>query len=284
MDSGGSALKLYMAEQLADTLFEIGRDQMTKGCYESALQWLDRAHDILASQNPEDLSIEASEVRSCVMHTTIRVLLKARDEDSISRAWNICHEIEGETKNKVILWLLKLELLAVDQSAAQDYYEVLDGVVRHIHLSDANLATILHHVHELRRRNARLAHAVLVVLLSERVLVMDEMAWVERTLITIVWNCTTSPELGAMTDALDELLGIVVAKTDSALSTAATHAAQILMVKRIDALYNQADYDQADMWCRIALHDVFRASGTSNVGKLQRLLFLEAVETNLDDE
>ena len=56
------------------------------------------------------------------------------------------------------------------------------------------------------------------------------------------------------------------------------------MVKRIDALYNQADYDQADMWCRIALHDVFRASGTSNVGKLQRLLFLEAVETNLDDE
>ncbi len=230
MDSEGSALKLYMAEQLADTLFEIGRDQMTKGCHKSALQWLDRAHDILASQNPEDLSTEASEVRSCIMHTTIRVLLKARDEESISRAWNICHEIEGETKNKVIFWLLKLELLAIDQSAAQDYYEVLNGVVRHIHLSDANLAMILHHVHELRRRNARLAHAVLVVLLSERVLVMDEMAWVERTLITIVWNCTTSPELGAMTDALDELLGIVVAKTDSALSTAATHAAQIVSV------------------------------------------------------
>ncbi|KAL8759175.1 MAG: hypothetical protein Q9199_000933 [Rusavskia elegans] len=284
MNPESSALELSSAERLADALFEIGRDQMIKGCYTSALQWLDRAHDILASQNPEDLSTDASEVRSCIMHTTVRVLLKACDEESISRAWNICHELEGETKNKVVLWLLKLELLGVDQSAAQDYYEVLDGVVRHIHLSDVNLAMILHHVHELRRRNARLAHAILVVLLSERVLVMDEIAWVERTLVTTVWNCTTSPDLGTMTDALEELLDTIVAKTDSGLSTSATHAAQILMLKRIEALYNQADYDQADIWCRLALHNVFSGSGTSNVGKLQRLLLFKAVGMHLFDD
>lgn len=237
MNPESSALELSSAERLADALFEIGRDQMTKGCYTSALQWLDRAHDILASQNPEDLSTDASEVRSCIMHTTVRVLLKARDEESISRARNICHELEGETKNKVVLWLLKLELLGVDQSAAQDYYEVLDGVVRHIHLSDVNLAMILHHVHELRRRNARLAHAILVVLLSERVLVMDEIAWVERTLVTTVWNCTTSPDLGTMTDALEELLDTIVAKTDSGLSTSATHAAQIVSVSLYAYVY-----------------------------------------------
>lgn len=44
------------------------------------------------------------------------------------------------------------------------------------------------------------------------------------------------------------------------------------MLKRIEALYNQADYDQADIWCRLALHNVFSGSGASNVGKLQRLL------------
>ncbi|KAL8656576.1 MAG: hypothetical protein Q9226_002619 [Calogaya cf. arnoldii] len=227
MNPENNAPEPSIAEQLADSLFEIGRDQLSKECYQSALQWLDRAHDILASQNPEDLRDDASELRSCIMHTTIRVLLKAHDEDSISRAWNICHELEGETKNKVVLSLLKLELLGVDQSAAQDYYEVLNGVVRHIHLSDVNLAMILHHVRELRRRNARLAHAILSTLLSERVLLMDEIAWVERTLVTIVWNYTTSPDLGAMTDALEELLDTIVAKTDSALSTSATHAAQI---------------------------------------------------------
>lgn len=56
------------------------------------------------------------------------------------------------------------------------------------------------------------------------------------------------------------------------------------MLKRIEALYNQADYDQADIWCRLALHNVFSGSGTSNVGKLQRLLLFKAVEMHLFDE
>ncbi|KAL8927160.1 MAG: hypothetical protein Q9172_001484 [Xanthocarpia lactea] len=277
MSPGSNALDPSIAEQLVDTLFEIGRDQLTKQRYKSALQWLDRAHDTLANQNPEDLSFDASEVRSCIMHTTIRVLLKDRGEESISRAWKICHELEGETKNKIVVWLLQLQLLGVDQSAAQNYYEVLDQVVRQVHLSDANLATILHHAHELRRQNARLAHAVLTVLLSERLLVMDETTWVGKTLVMIVWNCSTSPDLGAMTDALEELLDKVVAKTDSGLSTSATHAAQILMLKRIEALYGHADYDQADAWCRLALHDAFSSSGNSNFGKLQRKRLLCAL-------
>ncbi|KAL8902375.1 MAG: hypothetical protein Q9192_000002 [Flavoplaca navasiana] len=230
MNLESRVLEPSVAERLADTVYEIGRDQLTKGCYQWALQWLDRAHDILASQNPEELSADSSEVQNCIMHTTIRVLLKTRDEESISRAWNIYHELEGETKNKLMLWLLKLELLGADQSGVQDYYEALDGVVRQIHLSDVNLAMILHHVHELRRRNARLAHAVLAVLLSERVLIMDQIAWVERTLVTIIWNCTTSPGLSTMTDTLEELLDTIVVKTDTALSTSATHAAQIVSV------------------------------------------------------
>lgn len=230
MNLESRVLEPSVAEQLADTVYEIGRDQLTKGCYQWALQWLDRAHDILASQNPEELSADRSEVQRCIMHTTIRVLLKTRDEGSISRAWNIYHELEGETKNELMLWLLKLELFGADQSAIQDYYDVLDRVVRQIHLSDVNLAMILHHVHELRRRNARLAHNVLVVLLSERVLIMDQIAWVERTLVTIIWNCTTSPGLSTMTDTLEELLDTIVVKTDSALSTSATHAAQIVSV------------------------------------------------------
>ena len=228
LSPGGNVLEPSIAEQLADTLFEIGRDQLTKQRYKSALQWLDRAHDTLANQNPKDLSSDATEVRICIMHTTIGVLLKDRGEESISRAWNICHELEGETKNKIVIWLLQLQLLGVDQSSAQNYYEVLDQVVRQVHLSDVNLATILHHAHELQRRNARLAHAVLTVLLSERLLAMDETAWVGKTLVMIVWNCSTSRDLGAMTDALEELLDKVVAKADSGLSTSATHAAQIV--------------------------------------------------------
>ncbi|KAL8785377.1 MAG: hypothetical protein Q9213_003383 [Squamulea squamosa] len=277
LSPGERPLTAAVAEQLADTLFEIGRDQVSKRRCKSALQWLDSAHEILASQNPEHLSTDASEVRTCIMHTIIRVLLEERGEENISRAWNIYHELKGESKNKVVVWLLKLELLKADQSAAQDYYEVLDQVVRQVQLSDVNLTMILHHVHELRQQNARLAHAVLVALLSDRLLTIDEIAWVEKTIVTIVWNYTTSHDLGVMTDALEELLDRVGAETNLALSMSATHAAQVLMLKRIEALYSQADYDQADVWCRLALHKVFGGSGTSNIGKLQRKRLLCAL-------
>ncbi|KAL8812532.1 MAG: hypothetical protein Q9200_000967 [Gallowayella weberi] len=270
-------LEAAVAEQLADVLFEIGRDQARKQLDKSALQWLDRAYDTLARQQAEELTFDATEVRCCIMHSTVHVLLKDRCEENVSRAWDIIRELEGATKNVVVVWLLKLELYSMDQSAAHDQYDILVQVVRQIHLSDANIKTILHHVHELRRHSPRLAHTVLVTFLTERLLAMEETAWVEKTLVTIVWNCTTSQDLEDTTGPLEELFDTVAAKSPSALGTSATHAAQILMLKRIEASYNLGDYDQADIWCRLTLHNLFGGSGASNIAKLQRKRILCAL-------
>lgn len=221
-------LEAAVAEQLADVLFEIGRDQARKQLDKSALQWLDKGYDVLACQPPEELGSDASQVRSCIMHNTVRVLLKEHGEGNISRAWSIIHELEGQTSDTIVIWLLKLELFSIDQSAAQDYYEVLIRVVRQIQLSEMNMATVLHHVHELQRQNARLAHTVLAALLSERLLALEESDWIEKTIITIVWNCTTSRDLDDATDSLEKLLDTVAAKTHSGLGTSATHAAQVV--------------------------------------------------------
>ncbi|KAL9030876.1 MAG: hypothetical protein Q9196_001049 [Gyalolechia fulgens] len=266
-----------VAEDLADILFEIGRDLATKQSYSAAIQWLERAHGTLISQTPEDLSTDASALRGCIVHTLVHALLKQRCEENNLRAWNIIRELERETENPITVSLLKLQVLTGDQSSAQDYHDVLVRVIRQIHLSDLNVKTILHHVHELRRRSARLAHSALAALLSERLLAINEIAWVERTLITILWNCTTSTDLGDMTDQLKELLSQVASGTHSTLTTSATHAAQILMLRRIETFYSQGDYDQADVWCRLALHNIFSNSGTSNVGKLQRKRLLCAL-------
>ncbi|KAL8734705.1 MAG: hypothetical protein Q9166_001361 [cf. Caloplaca sp. 2 TL-2023] len=276
-------LEAIIAEQMADVLFEIGRDQAKKQAYKSALGWLHRAHDILADQNPKDLSADASEVRSCIRHNTVRVLLKEPSEENVSRAWNIIHELEGEAGNSVVVWLLKLDLLSIDRSATHDYFEVLIHIVRQIQISDANMTTILHHVHKLRQQNARLAHTVLAALLEERLLTMNEMVWVEKTMVTMIWNCTTSQDLEDSTDALEELLDAIAAKTDTALGTSATHAAQILILKRVETAYSQEDYDHADIWCRLALHNVFGSSGTSNIGKLQRSIHSGADEEPTKD-
>ncbi|KAL9013607.1 MAG: hypothetical protein Q9173_001710 [Seirophora scorigena] len=265
-----SALDAAAREQLADILFEISRDQARKQLYRTALQWLKRAYDILIAHDQGDLSSDASALKSSIMHCQVHALLKERCEENYSKAWNIIHKLENEAENAVAIPLLKLSVLTGDPTAAQEYYNVLVQVVRQIHLSDVNVRTILHHVHALKQRNAGLAYNVLVIFVAERLLVMNEIAWVEKTVVTLVWTCTTSTDLGNMTGQLEELLNDVVARSSSTFGASSTHAAQVLIVRHIEVAYGRGDYEQADSWCRLALHRIFSNSGESNIGKLQR--------------
>lgn len=236
-----------VAESLADILLEIGRDQAAKHQYTLAVHWLEKAHDVLSSQIPESLSNDADEVRSCILHTMIRILLKERGEKSIPKAWNIVQRLESESENRVAVSLLKLELFNVDPAATQDYYDVLVEVVRQIHLTDTNVKTILHHIHELRRRSTRLTHDVLVLLLTERLLTIGEAAWMEKTLITIIWNFTTSSDLASAPDTLGDLFATMVTTSSLILGTSATHAAQIVST----VLYKSSNRF-ADSWANFA--------------------------------
>lgn len=283
-----------VVEHLADALFEIGRDQAKRQHCESALTWLERAHNVFAVHDQGNLSTDASALKSSLRHCLVHTLLKERCEENKQKAWNIIQELENEGENTVAVSMLKLQVLALDFSTAQDYFDVLVQVIRQIHLSDINLRTVLHHIHELKRRNARLTHTALVSLISERLLAMEQIVWIEKTVITLVWNCATSLDLAEMTDQLEALLNEVASVPNSAFSASATHAAQLvcvlsrkiyparvslgdgkltytkLMTRRIETAYSHGDYEQADSWCRLALHRIFGKSGESNIGKLQR--------------
>lgn len=54
-------------EELADTLYEIGKDLFTKKQYEAAERWLGRAYDVLSEQEQDLLSDNASELRLAIM-------------------------------------------------------------------------------------------------------------------------------------------------------------------------------------------------------------------------
>jgi hypothetical protein len=56
------------AESIADLLYEIGKDSLTKRNYELAVRWLERAHDVLGEKDMELLSTEAGELRLSTMH------------------------------------------------------------------------------------------------------------------------------------------------------------------------------------------------------------------------
>jgi hypothetical protein len=136
---------------------------------------------------------------------------------------------------------------------------------------------MIHHAHKLRSRSPLLAHEILVILLTERLLDTEEQNWLEKVLVTILWNYTTSTDFLVILSSLNGLLDTLVARSTNTLSPSATHAAQILLWKRIETSYNQKSYEAAEGWCQLSLHLVFGNSGALNIGKLQRKLILCAL-------
>lgn len=216
------------AEQLADLFFEIGSDQANKSQYSEAIRWLERAHDVLGSQSLEQLSSDAGELQLSIMHGTIKALMNIGGDGNNTRAWNIVGELEVMYGDRLAVLLLKLDLYDTDPtSSPHEYCDVLQKIVRSVHLTDSNVKTILHQVHNLRLRNARLAHILLSTLISERLLGAEEMAWLEMALVTTIWNCTSTD----LTDALELLstvIDAVAANLSRPISPSAIYAAHIV--------------------------------------------------------
>lgn len=218
-----------LAEILADLLFEIGSAQWKKSLYTEGVRWLEKAYDVLAGQSVEVLSSDAGELQASIMHLLVRALIKVPGEGNWSKAWNIMGELEIDSGNRLAVLLLKLDLYAIDPSAsAQEYCGVLQRISRTVHLTDPNMKTIIHHVHKIRLRNPRMAHATLETLLFERLIHAEEPAWMEKTLVTMIWNCTTATDLTDALDLLRNVLDTLFAKTGRAIQPSATHAAQIV--------------------------------------------------------
>ena len=239
LNSDGVVLEASVAENLADILFEIGRDLLGRQLLVQGVGWLEKAYDVLMTLGPQALRGTAQELLSSILQSLVQGHTMAGDQNSISRAWTFLQNLDFDKSNQASVFPLKLALLAVDSSAPpSEYRDVLIEMAHSSHLSELNIKIILHHVHKLRLRNASMAHAVLYSFLSERLLDSDEIAWVEKVLITLLWNTTTSADLSDSPDSLMGILDLVATRSMSSLGTSATHAAQIVCSK----IYAQMAY------------------------------------------
>lgn len=82
------------AESLADLLYEIGKDNLTKREYENSVKWLERAHDMLGDQDMELLSPEAGELRLSTMHNIVQAYMKTNTPETRDKAWNMVKLME----------------------------------------------------------------------------------------------------------------------------------------------------------------------------------------------
>lgn len=217
------------AEIQADLFFEIGKDQIGKLHPTEALKWLTKSYDAISGQDLDKLTSDAPELQFSTVHNMVKALMALGGDENIARAWNMVQDLDITYSEKLAVLLLKLDLFALNPMfPPQDYCDVLQRIVRTVHLTNTNVKTALHHVHILRARSARMAHAILVSLALERLLDVENFEWLEKTVVMSAWNCTTTADWEDAINLLSDFLNTLHTSLGKAISPSATHAAQIV--------------------------------------------------------
>ncbi|KAF2432077.1 SPO22-domain-containing protein [Tothia fuscella] len=267
-----STYDAHSAEDLADALYEIGKDLFSKKQYELAVRWLERSYDALGEQDLGDLSDNASELRLCVMQLLAKSMFSLKTKEGIERARHFLSLMDVDFADKMVVGLLKLELLNIEEKpSAEEYFTVLERMFRTIPLTRPNFKTIMHHLHKLRKLDTNLACKALDDLLSMRLYSEDKPEWIERAAMMRIWMTTSSPEMrDDVQQSLLDVLDNVHANTRVRFSAAATYAAQTLLWKQIEKAYELKEYEVVQAWCRLSDHDVFAKCGELNRAKILR--------------
>lgn len=95
------------------------------------------------------------------------------------------------------------------------------------------------------------------------------MPWVEKAIIARVWFSTSDVHAGYALEHLRDTLNLVH-DSNFSLSAPATHAAQILLWKRVEAVAEQEQDDSAEAWCLLCLHPILEKAGAQNKVKINR--------------
>jgi hypothetical protein len=222
------------AESLADVLFEMGKDLLQKKQYGIGSKWLERAFDILTSQELDRLSMDASELKMSIAESYVKALLGKQDQESLDTAQNLVELLESEVGDKLLILLLKLELLSspINQTFnSSSYAEILCRITRSTPLNAGNFKLIMHHIRKLNDKSPSLACKALDELLKLRVLPEDKDEWVEKILITRLYMTVGQRDSTDTLKVLEELFSFIVSNIKCPLSSTATLAAHTVSLK-----------------------------------------------------
>ncbi|KAJ4331225.1 sporulation-specific protein 22 [Didymella glomerata] len=283
----GNALAPDTAEDLADLFYEIGKQALTKRNYEAAVKWLERACDMLGEQDLIIISPEASELRLCIFQGLVQAHMKLGIAEATDKAWQLVKLMEADYGDKLVVSLLKMELLsAAEHVDAAEYYSVLSRMIRTIVLNENNFKTLIHHIHKLKdlryALNLHSPDSVLISsssvyackaldeLLKSRLIRDEHESWIEKAMITRIWISTSDAHAENALEQLQQTFDLLIHESSFSLSAPATHAAQTLLWKKVEAATGQKQDDTAAAWCQLCLHPILEKAGAQNKVKITR--------------
>ncbi|KAI1210703.1 SPO22-domain-containing protein [Annulohypoxylon truncatum] len=270
-------------ENLADSLFEIGKDLTEKKNFPLAVKWLQRAYEAINVQDLEHLSREAIELRLAISQALVRAYLDLDTTDGFQKAENHVCYIESEIGDKLVVLLLRLELLLKSPAEVFDsngYADILHRMVRSLDISESSFNLVMHHIRKLDDKSPSLACSVLDEFITFRVLPTQHDPWVERAVVLRARMATKYRDNDETIQGLSNIFDSVEANLEKSVPAAAVLAIQILIWKRVDALYSQGELELTEKWCHVAMHPALRHSGPANAAKIARKLLGCALQRN----
>ncbi|KAF4637760.1 hypothetical protein G7Y89_g330 [Cudoniella acicularis] len=263
------------AENLADLLYEMGKDLMSSHQYQLAAKWLGRAHETLLNQGIDNLSMDANELRISIIQSYVGAQLRAKEEGGLEKARDLIDTLYNEFGERLIVLLLKLDLItsSADDFDTNSYFDVLQRMIRSIILSEANFKLVMFYIRKLNEKSPTLACKALDELLKLRIIGEGKESLIEKVLITRLWMTRSQGDTLESLALLDKLFSAVIENFNEPLTSAATLAAHT----RIESNYSQAQYEIAEKWCRLALHPIFEKSGDVSIARISRKLLLCAL-------
>ncbi|CAN9168411.1 unnamed protein product [Alternaria alternata] len=236
----GKSFNATTTEQLADLLYEIGKAALAKRDYEIAARWLERAFDVLGEQDLDMLSPEIGELRLSIMQSLVNAYMKTKTMETQEKAWQMMRLMETDFGDKMMVSLLKIELLSEAQTFdTTEFYNVLLRMIRTVVLNDTNFKTIMHYIHKLKDHSNTTACKALEDLIDVRLFREENQSWIEKAIITRIWLGTNNNPADNTLEQLQELFDTVDQNSKIRLSAPATHAAQTLLWKKAQSAGNK---------------------------------------------
>ncbi|KAI1084000.1 meiosis protein SPO22/ZIP4 like-domain-containing protein [Whalleya microplaca] len=283
VQSSKQSIDSISAEALADTLFEIGKGLIEKKDYTLAVKWLERAYETINNQSLEQLSREALELRLAISQALVRAYLGIGTTEGYEKAENHVGYIESGLGDKLLVLLLRLEILQSSAAEVFDssaYADILRRMIRSVDISESNFNLTIHHIRKLNDKSPTIASSVLDDYIISRVLPAQHEEWVERAVVLRTHMAMTHRDTQETIQGLVLMFDKVESSLPKPLPAAAVLAVQTLIWKRIDASFNQRQLDVAEEWCYLAMHPALQHSSPANTAKIARKLLQCTLERN----
>lgn len=219
------------AENFADVLYEIGKDLTTKQDFAMGHKWLDRANKILQTQDVDQLSREGTELRMAVFQALVKASIGLNTVESLKQAVELVDYIESEVGSKLLVLLLRLELINASPGEVFDcdaYADILRRIVQCVHITDTTFKLMVHHLRKLHDKAPGLACKVADDLLR-KLLKTGRDEWIERLVLTRIWMTTTQRDAAEVIEAAHE----EISKVEKPLGADATIAGQTVRLKNL---------------------------------------------------